>query len=123
MLRRSKRLALRQETIPNLPDDIIRQCLLRVPYKSHSNLKAVCRKWRDVVGKPEFYKDRMTTGTREHLICMIQCLRRRIRSTRYPAAALIFHSNLPNNSIGPCQVHLDSATSHARLPYWSSTVL
>jgi hypothetical protein len=83
MLRRSKRLALRDPTISNLPDDVIRQCLLRVSYKSHSKLKAVCRKWRDVVGKPEFYKDRMTTGTREHLICMIQCLRRRIRSTRY----------------------------------------
>eukprot|EP00253_Pinus_taeda_P025186 PITA_25186 len=41
MLRRSKRIALQQrkEIIPNLPEDIARECLLRVPYKWHSTLK------------------------------------------------------------------------------------
>ena len=73
MRRRSKRL---NKTIPDLnsvlPDEIIRMILLRVPYESHFNLKLVCKQWRDVVSTPEFYKDRMTSGTSEHLICMIQ---------------------------------------------------
>ena len=75
MRRRSKRL---NKSIPDLnsvlPDEIIRMILLRVPYESHFNLKLVCKQWRDVVSTPEFYKDRMTSGTSEHLICMIQYL-------------------------------------------------
>jgi hypothetical protein len=55
-----------------LPNDLVRQCLLRVPYKWHDNLKAVCRSWESMVSNPEFYADRKISGTTEQLLCLIQ---------------------------------------------------
>ena len=54
--------------------EIIGMILLRVLYQSHFNLKHVCKPWRDVVSTPYFYQDRMTYGTSEHLIGIIQYL-------------------------------------------------
>jgi hypothetical protein len=55
-----------------LPNDLVRQCLLRVPYKWHDNLKAVCRSWESMVSNPRFYADRKISGTTDHLVCLIQ---------------------------------------------------
>jgi hypothetical protein len=55
-----------------LPNDLVRQCLLRVPYKWHDNLKGVCRSWESMVSNPEFYTDRKISGTTEQLLCLIQ---------------------------------------------------
>jgi hypothetical protein len=55
-----------------LPNDLVRQCLLRVPYKWHDNLKGVCRSWESMVSNPEFYADRKISGTTEQLLCLIQ---------------------------------------------------
>ncbi|KAH9303325.1 hypothetical protein KI387_014908, partial [Taxus chinensis] len=46
------------EIFPNLPDDIGRQCLMRVSLKSHNILKTVCKRWRDEVKNRHFYKER-----------------------------------------------------------------
>jgi hypothetical protein len=56
----------------DLPDDLVRKCLLKVPYKSHNNLKAVCRSWKAMVSSPTFYADRKISGTSEKLLCFIQ---------------------------------------------------
>jgi hypothetical protein len=32
-----------------IPNDLVRQCLVRVLYTSHNELKAVCRKWDSIV--------------------------------------------------------------------------
>jgi hypothetical protein len=55
-----------------LPNDLVRQCLLRVPYKWHDNLKAVCRSWESMVSNPRFYADRKISGTTEQLLCLLR---------------------------------------------------
>jgi hypothetical protein len=55
-----------------IPDDLVRECLLRVPYRSHDELKAVCRSWEAIVSSPKFYEDRKISGTSEQLLCLIQ---------------------------------------------------
>uniref|UniRef100_A0A0C9RXD3 TSA: Wollemia nobilis Ref_Wollemi_Transcript_6185_1785 transcribed RNA sequence n=1 Tax=Wollemia nobilis TaxID=56998 RepID=A0A0C9RXD3_9CONI len=60
------------ELIPNLPEEIGRECLLRVSYKAHSKLKAVCRNWESMVSSPGFYHDRKISGTSEQCIGLIQ---------------------------------------------------
>ena len=55
-----------------LPDDLVRKCLLGVPYTSHDNLKAVCKSWEGIVNRPQFYGDRKISGKSEQLICFIQ---------------------------------------------------
>jgi len=55
-----------------LPDDLVRECLLRVPYQSHHNLRAVCTSWEAMLSNPKFYEDRKRSGTSEQIICLIQ---------------------------------------------------
>eukprot|EP00253_Pinus_taeda_P012951 PITA_12951 len=55
-----------------VPKDVIRQCLLKVPYTSHDTLKTVCNSWEAMVRSPTFYADRKKCGTSEHLLCLIQ---------------------------------------------------
>ena len=55
-----------------LPDDLVRKCLLGVPYTSHDDLKAVCRSREGMVNSPRFYQDKNISGKREQLICLIQ---------------------------------------------------
>ncbi|GLJ04657.1 hypothetical protein SUGI_0000760 [Cryptomeria japonica] len=57
-----------------LPEEIERECLLRVSYKSHHNLRAVCRSWEAVVKSSRFYQDRKKFGMGEERICLIQAL-------------------------------------------------
>jgi hypothetical protein len=55
-----------------LPNDLVRQCLLRVPYKWNNNLKGVCRSWESMVSNPKFYVDIKIYGMTEQLLCLIQ---------------------------------------------------
>jgi hypothetical protein len=57
-----------------LPNDLVREFLLRVTYKSHDNLRSVCRSWESMVSNPEFYADRKIYGTIEQLLCLIQLI-------------------------------------------------
>jgi len=62
------------EIIPNIPEEIGLECLLRVSYKSHGKLKSVCRSWEAMLCSPRFYEDRKISGTSEQLICLIQAI-------------------------------------------------
>ncbi|GLJ04655.1 hypothetical protein SUGI_0000720 [Cryptomeria japonica] len=62
------------ELIPNLPDEIAADCLVRVPYISHCKLKSVSRSWRCLVNNPWFYQQRKATRTSEECIFMLQAL-------------------------------------------------
>ncbi|GLJ04656.1 hypothetical protein SUGI_0000750 [Cryptomeria japonica] len=62
------------ELIPDLPDEIAADCLVRVPYISHCKLKSVCRRWRCLVNNPWFYQQRKATRTSEECIFMLQAL-------------------------------------------------
>ncbi|GLJ09280.1 hypothetical protein SUGI_0105510 [Cryptomeria japonica] len=45
-------------TIPGLPQDLGLQCLVKVPYKFHNHLRAVCKSWNALLSTPIFYKER-----------------------------------------------------------------
>jgi hypothetical protein len=62
------------DIIPNIPDEIGRECLLKVSYNSHDKLKAVCRSWEAMLSSPQFYEDRKISGTSEQFICLIQAI-------------------------------------------------
>ncbi|CBI36182.3 unnamed protein product, partial [Vitis vinifera] len=48
--------------IPGLPDDVARQCLIRVYYEKFSTIAAVCRVWKSEVEDPDFFRQRKTAG-------------------------------------------------------------
>ncbi|XP_075666892.1 F-box/kelch-repeat protein At1g30090 [Castanea sativa] len=49
-------LILRGEPlIPGLPDDVALNCLLRLPVKSHTVCKAVCKRWHLLLGSKELF--------------------------------------------------------------------
>ncbi|KAL6334961.1 hypothetical protein AAG906_023766 [Vitis piasezkii] len=49
--------------IPGLPDDVARQCLIRVSYEKFSTIAAVCRVWKSEVEDPDFFRQRKTAGS------------------------------------------------------------
>jgi len=55
-----------------LPWEIGRQCLLRVPYDSHENLRAVCKSCEAAVNHPQFYEDRKKFGILQRCICLVE---------------------------------------------------
>jgi hypothetical protein len=50
------------EALPNIPSDIQREVLLRVPYKLHNTFKAMCGIWEAMMSTPQFFEDRRTYG-------------------------------------------------------------
>ncbi|KAJ6370619.1 hypothetical protein OIU76_028827 [Salix suchowensis] len=62
----------KQQLIPGLPDEIAMECLVRVPYQFHSNMKSVCHTWLHLISHPSFYQQRLQSGTAEHLVCLVQ---------------------------------------------------
>ena len=59
-----------------LPIELVRECLLRVPYKAHAKLKAVCKTWNAMVSSPTFYTDRKLHGTSQQLIACTMLINR-----------------------------------------------
>ena len=60
------------DLFPCLPNDLGRQCLLRVSYESHPKLRAVCRSLEATVNSPGFYRDRKKLGTTQQCICLFE---------------------------------------------------
>ncbi|GLJ35077.1 hypothetical protein SUGI_0705720 [Cryptomeria japonica] len=46
------------EMFPGLVEDLGLQCLVRVPYKFHNHLRAVCKSWNAVLSSAHFCKER-----------------------------------------------------------------
>lgn len=63
-----------QNLIPGLPDEIAMECLIRVPYKFHNDLKSVCQRWLNLISSHSFYRERIRSGKAEHLVCQVQPL-------------------------------------------------
>lgn len=72
--RRRQQQQQQQQLIPGLPDEIGMECLVRVPYGSHSRMKSVCRGWRTLISHPSFSEQRRKARTAEHLVCLVQAL-------------------------------------------------
>ncbi|XP_068666843.1 F-box/kelch-repeat protein SKIP20-like [Aristolochia californica] len=63
-----------QSLIAGLPDEIALDCLIRVPYQSHSGLKSVCCRWKRLLSDPSFYAHRRIAAKGEDLICLVQAI-------------------------------------------------
>ncbi|GLJ14987.1 hypothetical protein SUGI_0244680 [Cryptomeria japonica] len=50
------------EIIPGLPEDLGMQCFVRVPYRYHCNLRAVCKSWDALLSCQHFYQQRQRHG-------------------------------------------------------------
>lgn len=59
------------EIIPGLPNDISRECLVRVPCTSHFKLTSVCKSWESVVTSPLFYESRKKCGASQELFVLM----------------------------------------------------
>ncbi|CAM8972440.1 hypothetical protein QQ045_028414 [Rhodiola kirilowii] len=60
--------------LPGLTDDVAMECLLRVPYRYHSQMAFVCRSWKSLISSSSFYKERQRLSFAEHLLCLVQPL-------------------------------------------------
>lgn len=60
--------------IPGLPDVIALECLVRVPYRFHSELKLVCHGWNDLFSHPSFYRQRKISRKQESFVCLVQAV-------------------------------------------------
>ncbi|KAJ7951832.1 F-box/kelch-repeat protein [Quillaja saponaria] len=62
------------ELISGLPDDVIRDCLIRVSYDQFPTIASVCKGWKAETEVPEFRRSRKAAGHSQKLIVMVQAL-------------------------------------------------
>ncbi|XP_021906335.1 F-box/kelch-repeat protein At1g15670-like [Carica papaya] len=72
------------DLIPDLPNDIVRDCLIRLPYKQFPAISSVCKGWRLELQLPEFFRRRKATSHSQNLFVMSQA---RVDPNRKPGAA------------------------------------
>ncbi|XP_010417707.1 PREDICTED: F-box/kelch-repeat protein At1g80440-like [Camelina sativa] len=65
------------ELIPNLPDDVARECLLRTSYKQFPTIASVCRGWNREVSLSDFLQQRKASRHSQELLILSQAEARR----------------------------------------------
>ncbi|MBA0871158.1 hypothetical protein Goshw_021935 [Gossypium schwendimanii] len=60
------------ELIPNLPNDVARECLIRVKYDQFATLLSTCNGWKTEIERPEFFQLRKATSHGQKLLVMAQ---------------------------------------------------
>ena len=60
------------ELISGLPDDIARECMIRVSYQQFPAVALVSKGWKTEIGSPEFHRQRKSTGHSQKIIVMVQ---------------------------------------------------
>ncbi|XP_061359570.1 F-box/kelch-repeat protein At1g80440-like [Gastrolobium bilobum] len=60
------------ELISGLPEDVARDCLIRVSYQQFSTVASVCKGWKTEVQMPEFRRQRRSTGHSQKVLVMVQ---------------------------------------------------
>ncbi|MED6134148.1 hypothetical protein PIB30_034551 [Stylosanthes scabra] len=60
------------ELISGLPEDLARDCLIRVSYQQFPTVASVCKNWKEEVESPEFRRQRRRTGSSQKLLVMVQ---------------------------------------------------
>ncbi|OUZ99696.1 Kelch repeat type 1 [Macleaya cordata] len=61
-----------EELIPGLPEEIGRECLIRIPYKQFSTVLAVSKRWKQETESKEFHHRRRNRGFNQNLIALLQ---------------------------------------------------
>ena len=62
------------ELVSGLPEDLARDCLIRVSYKQFPTVASVCKDWKTEVESPEFRRRRRSTGNAQKLLVMVQAV-------------------------------------------------
>ncbi|KAK3410991.1 hypothetical protein EUGRSUZ_J03014 [Eucalyptus grandis] len=62
------------ELIPGLPDDIARECLIRVPHAGLSTVASTCKGWKAEIELPQFRSRRKSAGHSQTIIIMAQAV-------------------------------------------------
>lgn len=62
--------------IPGLPEDVALDCIARIRFGSHSKIRPVCKKWRDLLTSPSFSLHRHRLAAAEDLVFFIQAVDR-----------------------------------------------
>ncbi|KAF8027522.1 hypothetical protein BT93_E0428 [Corymbia citriodora subsp. variegata] len=60
--------------IPGLPDDMARECLIRVPYAGLSAVASTCKGWKAEIKLPQFRSHRKSAGHTQTIIVMAQAV-------------------------------------------------
>ncbi|XP_021906569.1 F-box/kelch-repeat protein At1g80440-like [Carica papaya] len=60
------------DIIPDLPNDIARDCLIRLPYKQFPTIASICKAWRLELQLPEFSRRRKSTAHTQNLLIFSQ---------------------------------------------------
>lgn len=62
------------ELISGLPEDVARDCLIRVPYQQFPAVASVCKGWSTEVHSPEFHRRRKTTNQAQKILITVQSI-------------------------------------------------
>lgn len=79
------------ELISGLPDDIARDCLIRVSYQQFAAVASVCKGWKSEIQMPEFGRRRKSTGQTQRIVAMVQA---RVDSEK-PGSGMVKNSMNP----------------------------
>ncbi|KAL2338098.1 hypothetical protein Fmac_012544 [Flemingia macrophylla] len=60
------------DLISGLPEDVARECLIRVSYHQFPTVASVCKLWNSEIHSPEFHRQRRTSARAQELIVMVQ---------------------------------------------------
>jgi len=60
------------ELISGLPEDVARDCLIRVPYEKFAAVASVCKGWNSEIYSPEFHRRRRTTKNAQKILVTVQ---------------------------------------------------
>ncbi|XP_014515740.1 F-box/kelch-repeat protein At1g80440 [Vigna radiata var. radiata] len=60
------------ELISGLPQDVARDCLIRVSYQQFPTVASVCKLWKSEILSPEYHRQRRSTKNAQKLIAMVQ---------------------------------------------------
>ncbi|KAL5576389.1 hypothetical protein UlMin_018088 [Ulmus minor] len=76
------------ELIPGLPDDVARECLIRMAHQDFHTVASTCRNWKSEIQSPDFWRRRNTVGCTQTLILMTQAVYqgREFATTKYLAS-------------------------------------
>ncbi|OIW03835.1 hypothetical protein TanjilG_30111 [Lupinus angustifolius] len=60
------------ELISDLPEDVARDCLVRVSYQQFAAVASVCKKWKTEIQSPEFCRRRRAIGKTQKIVVTVQ---------------------------------------------------
>ncbi|KAI5392591.1 F-box/kelch-repeat protein At1g80440 [Lathyrus oleraceus] len=60
------------ELISGLPEDVARDCLIRVSYQQFPAVASICKGWKKEIHTPEYHRQRRRTGHAQKVLVMVQ---------------------------------------------------